>query len=205
LVCESLLLLGCACGPGHFFHTAGSVFYVFRFQKHARGSDCARIAQTEAGLYSYAAKRRCARSQTRHNYRLANSGTRTGLRAWFSSRSTKTPSSTGTEKAVIGSAPQHPQQEHEQKYPLDQHWSKGLTLTSLKSSAFVNLRLVMVPMNSRRTIRPEHIERSREIYKAIAADAAACGLTPKQFADRFMEQGVRELRKLNWISRRAAR
>jgi hypothetical protein len=53
-------------------------------------------------------------------------------------------------------------------------------------------------MNSRRTIRPKHIERSREIYKAIAADAAACGLTPKQFADRFMEQGVRELRKLNW-------
>ena len=73
-------------------------------------------AQNEAGLYSYAAKRRCARSQTRHNYRLANSGTRTGLRAWSSSRSTKTSSSPGTEKVVIGSAPQ---QEHEQKYPLD--------------------------------------------------------------------------------------
>jgi hypothetical protein len=50
-------------------------------------------------------------------------------------------------------------------------------------------------MNSRRTIRPKRIERSREIYKAIAADAAACGMTPKQFAERFMEQGVRELRK----------
>src|SRR5258707_2705720 len=33
----------------------------------------------------------------------------------------------------------------------------------------------MVRMNSRRTIRPKRIERSREIYKAIAADAAACG------------------------------
>src|SRR5260370_42660191 len=36
----------------------------------------------------------------------------------------------------------------------------------------------MVPMNSRRTIRPKRIERSREIYKAIAADAAAGGMTP---------------------------
>ena len=60
-------------------------------------------------------------------------------------------------------------------------------------------------MNSRRTVRPKRIERSREIYKAIAADAAACGMTPKQFAELFMEQGVRELRKLSWISRRAAR
>src|SRR6266404_6259417 len=42
----------------------------------------------------------------------------------------------------------------------------------------------MVRMNSRRTIRPKRIERSREIYKAIAADAAACGMTPKQFAGR---------------------
>ena len=81
--------------------------------------------------------RRCARSQTRHNYRLANSGTRTGLRAWSSSRSTKTPSSPGIEKAVIGSAPQ---QEYEQKYPLDQHWSNAYLF---KSSAFVNLRLVI--------------------------------------------------------------
>jgi hypothetical protein len=39
--------------------------------------------------------------------------------------------------------------------------------------------------------------RSREIYKAIAADAAACGVTPKQFAERFMEQAIRELRKLS--------
>jgi hypothetical protein len=30
-------------------------------------------------------------------------------------------------------------------------------------------------------------------------------MTPKQFAERFMEQAVRELRKLSWISRRAAR
>jgi hypothetical protein len=45
-------------------------------------------------------------------------------------------------------------------------------------------------MNSRRTIRPKRIERSREIYKAVAADAAACGMTPKQFAEHFMEQGV---------------
>src|SRR6266481_134011 len=37
----------------------------------------------------------------------------------------------------------------------------------------------MVRMNSRRTIGPKRIERSREIYKAIAADAAACGMTPK--------------------------
>jgi hypothetical protein len=44
-------------------------------------------------------------------------------------------------------------------------------------------------MNSRRTVRPKRIERSREIYKAIAADAAACGMTPKQFAELFMEQG----------------
>jgi hypothetical protein len=51
-------------------------------------------------------------------------------------------------------------------------------------------------MNARRTIRPKRIERSREIYKAIAADAAACGMTPKQFAERFMDQAIRELRKL---------
>jgi hypothetical protein len=63
----------------------------------------------------------------------------------------------------------------------------------------------MVRMNSGRTIRPKRIERSREIYKAIAADAAACGMTPKQFAERFIEQALRELRKLSWISRRAAR
>ena len=59
----------------------------------------------------------------------------------------------------------------------------------------------MVRVNSRRTIRPKRIEGSREIYKAIAADAAACGMTPKQFAERFMEQAVLELRKLSWISR----
>jgi hypothetical protein len=29
------------------------------------------------------------------------------------------------------------------------------------------------------------------IYKAIAADAAACGMTPKQFAERFMDQAIR--------------
>ena len=46
-------------------------------------------------------------------------------------------------------------------------------------------------MNSQRTIRPKRIERSRQIYKAIAADAAACGMTPKQFADRFMDQAIR--------------
>jgi hypothetical protein len=34
----------------------------------------------------------------------------------------------------------------------------------------------------------KRIERLREIYEAIAADAAACGLTPKQFAERFMER-----------------
>jgi hypothetical protein len=51
----------------------------------------------------------------------------------------------------------------------------------------------MVRMNSRRTIRPKRIERSREIYKAIAADAAACGMTPKQFAELFMEQAILEL------------
>jgi hypothetical protein len=51
-------------------------------------------------------------------------------------------------------------------------------------------------MNARRTIRPKRIEGSREIYKAIAADAAACGMTPKQFAERFMDQAIRELRKL---------
>jgi hypothetical protein len=45
-------------------------------------------------------------------------------------------------------------------------------------------------MNSRRTIRPKPIQRSPEIYKAIAADAAARGMTPKQFAERFMEEGV---------------
>ncbi|MEA2539554.1 MAG: hypothetical protein QOH35_920, partial [Acidobacteriaceae bacterium] len=61
----------------------------------------------------------------------------------------------------------------------------------------------MVRMNWRRTIRPKRIERSREIYKAVAADAAACGMTPKQFAERFIEQALRELRKLSWISRRA--
>jgi len=55
-------------------------------------------------------------------------------------------------------------------------------------------------MNSRRTIRPKRIERSREIYKAIAADAAACGMTPKQFAELFMEQAILELRKFSWIS-----
>jgi hypothetical protein len=49
-------------------------------------------------------------------------------------------------------------------------------------------------MNSRRIIRPKSIERSREIYKAIAADAA-CGMTPKQFAERFVEQAVREFAK----------
>ena len=65
---------GYACGPGHFFHTADSVFYVFRFQKHARESTARRIARlkTRLELYSYAANRRCARSQTQHNYRLAN-------------------------------------------------------------------------------------------------------------------------------------
>src|SRR5260370_34411398 len=63
----------------------------------------------------------------------------------------------------------------------------------------------MVRMNSRRTIRPKRIERSREIYKDIAANAAACGMTPKQFAERFMEQALRELRKLSWISRRELR
>jgi len=52
---------------------------------------------------------------------------------------------------------------------------------------------------------PKHIKGSREIYKAVAADAAACGMTPKQFAERFIEQALRELRKLSWISRRAAR
>jgi hypothetical protein len=52
---------------------------------------------------------------------------------------------------------------------------------------------------------PKHIKGSREIYKAVAADAAACGMTPKQFAERFVEEALRELRKLNWISRRAAR
>ena len=62
----------------------------------------------------------------------------------------------------------------------------------------------MVRMNSRRTIRPKRIERSREIYKAVAADAAACCMTPKQFAERFIEQALRELGKLSWISRRAA-
>jgi hypothetical protein len=46
----------------------------------------------------------------------------------------------------------------------------------------------MVRMNSGRTIRLKRIERSREIYEAIAADAAACGMTPKQFAERFIEQ-----------------
>src|SRR5467141_1779910 len=51
-------------------------------------------------------------------------------------------------------------------------------------------------MNSRRTIRSKRIERSREIYKAITADAAACGMTPKQFAKCFIEQALRELRKL---------
>src|SRR5260370_41076749 len=61
----------------------------------------------------------------------------------------------------------------------------------------------MIRVNARRNIRPKRIERSREIYKAIAA--GRCGLPPKQFAERFMEQGVRELRKLSWISRRAAR
>jgi hypothetical protein len=30
-------------------------------------------------------------------------------------------------------------------------------------------------------------------------------MTPKQFAERFVEEALRELRKLNWISRRAAR
>jgi hypothetical protein len=30
-------------------------------------------------------------------------------------------------------------------------------------------------------------------------------MTPKQFADRFMEQALRELRKLSWISRREQR
>ena len=59
-------------------------------------------------------------------------------------------------------------------------------------------------MNSRRTIRPKRIERSSEIYKAVATDAAACGMTPKQFAECFIEQALRELRKLSWISRRAA-
>jgi hypothetical protein len=49
----------------------------------------------------------------------------------------------------------------------------------------------MVRMNARRTIGPKRIERSREIYKAIAADAAACGMTPKQFAERFMDQAIR--------------
>jgi hypothetical protein len=44
-------------------------------------------------------------------------------------------------------------------------------------------------MNSRRTIRPKRIERSREIYKAVAADAAACGMTPKQYAERFIGAG----------------
>jgi hypothetical protein len=52
---------------------------------------------------------------------------------------------------------------------------------------------------------PEHIKGSREIYKAVAVDAAACGMTPKQFAERFIKEALRELRKLNWISRRAAR
>ena len=52
---------------------------------------------------------------------------------------------------------------------------------------------------------PKHIKGSCEIYKAVAADAAACGMTPKQFAERFIEEALRELRKLNWISRRAAR
>jgi len=48
--------------------------------------------------------------------------------------------------------------------------------------------------------RPKPIQRSSEIYEAIAAGAAACGMTPKQFAERFIEQALRELRKLNWIS-----
>jgi hypothetical protein len=52
---------------------------------------------------------------------------------------------------------------------------------------------------------PKHIKGSQEIYKAVAADAAACGMTPKQFAERFIEEALRELRKLNWISRRAAK
>jgi hypothetical protein len=51
-----------------------------------------------------------------------------------------------------------------------------------------------------RTIRPKRIERSSEIYKAIAADAAACGMTPKQFAELFMEQVILELRKFSWTS-----
>ena len=42
-------------------------------------------------------------------------------------------------------------------------------------------------------------DHARFINKAVAADAAACGMTPKQFAERFMEQAVRELRKLSWI------
>jgi len=63
----------------------------------------------------------------------------------------------------------------------------------------------MVQMNWRRAMAPKHIKGSREIYKAVAADAAACGMTPKQFAERFIEQALRELRKLSWISRRAAR
>jgi hypothetical protein len=52
----------------------------------------------------------------------------------------------------------------------------------------------MVPNDFAKDIRPKRIERSHEIYKAVAADAAACGMTPKQFAEHFMEQGVRELR-----------
>lgn len=38
---------------------------------------------------------------------------------------------------------------------------------------------------------PKHIKGSCEIYKAVAADAAACGMTPKQFAERFIEEALR--------------
>jgi hypothetical protein len=39
LVCESLLLFGCACGPGQFSQRAASVFYVFCVE-HMRDDIC---------------------------------------------------------------------------------------------------------------------------------------------------------------------
>ena len=128
-----------ATGVTEYMNSGGTIEIAQRIAGHTSPATT-RIYDRSGDRLTLKRSRERQRSQTRHNYRLANSGTRTGLRAWSSSRSTKTPSSPGTEKAVIGSAPQ---QEHEQKYPLDQHWSKGLTLTSLKSSAFVNLRLVI--------------------------------------------------------------
>jgi hypothetical protein len=51
-----------------------------------------------------------------------------------------------------------------------------------KRRDFVNLHLVKNgPNESRRINQAQRIERSREIYEAIAADAAACGLNPKHF------------------------